>query len=205
MNLKNSLLALKKNPLGFVIFGLGVLAFVIVCFFAFNMFNSGNNTKNTGDVSKEEVEEFRTAQADKKSESKSQQSFKRQKKIKEQEIVGAWDASLGNARALLQLKEGTFRLIVIDRSGFNMRHYINGNYSLEGDILMLDPDVRSLPPSDKYNYQLLTRASLPAMVSKHKGKMVWQIPDDDADIYVPNNHAILDRVPNKIVVWSVLK
>lgn len=205
MNAKNSFSALKQNPIALAIFGLGVLGFIYVLFLAISTFTGGDAVQDTTPISQQDVNDFKNAENNQAAVVQKQPTYKRQKKIKEKEIVGAWDATLGTARALLQLNEGTFRLIIIDSSGFNTRFYINGTYTLRDDLLVLEPDPRSKPPSEKYNYQILTRSNLPVTVAKYKGKMIWQIPGSDVDVYVPNNHAVLDRAPNKIAVWSVLK
>lgn len=198
---------MAKNPIALAIFGISLLAFAYACILAIKTFSGGGSTEETVRISQDELDEFKNAGARQVQKEEPVKSFKRQRRIKEKQITGVWDAKLGNARGLLQMKDGGFRLILIDRTSSSLRYYINGTYTLQEDILLFNPDVRQVPPSEKYDYQILTRSEFPVMVSKHKGKMVWQeISDDvDVDVYVPNNHAVLDRAKNGIAVWSALK
>jgi len=206
MNAKNSLNALKQNPVALVVFIIGVLGFIYVCMLAIKTFTGADKPASEIEVSQDEIDQFKRDDIQNTQEEVTQKrKAKRQKNIKERDITGAWDTYLGQTRALLQLKDDQFRLIMIDRDDVRTRYYINGAYRLEDDILYLDPDTRSAPPKGDFDYEILTRAEFPVMVSKHRGKMVWMRPSDDVDIYVPNYHVILDRVQNDIAVWSTLK
>jgi len=206
MNAKNSFDALKKNPIALVVFIIGVLGFMYVCVLALKTFTGGDKPATEIEISQSEVDQFKKTDTQNTQEQVTKKrKAKRQKNIKERDITGAWDTYLGKTRALLQLKDDKFRLIMIDRNDVRTRFYINGAYRLNEDILYLDPDPQSPPPKGDFDYEILTRAEFPVMVSKHKGKMVWMRPSEDVDIYVPNYHVILDRVQNDIAVWSTLK
>lgn len=196
---------MKQNPIALVVGGLLVLVCIYILILGVKTLFGSSAGDNKVQISKEEISNFKNANIPASEAKKKKRKAKRQKDIKEKEIMGAWDAQLNNARALLQIKDGTFRLIIVERDALNTRYYINGTYTLESDILIFHPNVRSKAPSEKYDYRILTRAKLPVMVRKYKGKMVWQVPPEEADIYVPNHHAILNRVSNKIAVWSALK
>lgn len=207
MSIKNSFSELKKNPVALAVFAIGILAFIYVCILAVKILTGGGAAApKVIEISQNEINNFKNTEVktDNQEETK-QQKAKRQKNIKERDITGAWDSYLGNTRVLLQLKDGVFRLIMISRDTNNTRYYINGVYRMEEDILYFDPDPTSPPPKGDFEYEILTRADFPVMVSKHKGKMVWLKPSKDVDIYVPNYHVIIDRSINDIVVWSVLK
>ncbi len=206
MDLKSLPEKIKQNPIALVIVTLVVLIFIYLLILGVKtLFNGADSGRNI-EISQQEINDFKNSDvSDAQNKQAKKRKAKRQKNISESEITGAWDAQLDNARALLQLKNGTFRLILVERDAQGTRFYINGTYTLEDDILVFQPNARSKAPSDKFEYRILTRAKMPMMVGKYKGKMVWQIPPEEADIYVPNYHAILNRVPNKIAVWSALK
>lgn len=197
---------MKQNPIALVMVGLLVLVLMYVLMLGVKTLFNGGSGANNVEISQEEMDDFRNSEISSPQSTQNEtRKAKRQKNIRESDITGAWDAQLDNARALLQLKNGTFRLIIVERAAQGTRFYINGTYTLEEDILVFDPDTRSKPPSEKFDYRILTRAKMPMMVGKYKGKMVWQVPPEEANIYVPNYHAILNRVPNNIAVWSTLK
>lgn len=211
MALKQHLRELQGNPLGLVIFGVGIVAVLLVGVLAYQtLVGSPEVGRQDAEVSQEEIrsfkqEEFReqdTSQAQKQK----KKSFKRQKSISEKAITGAWDTRLDEARALLQLKNGTYRLIIVMDNPAESRWYSNGTYTLKSDLLLLVPNLDWGPPkSRKFGYRVLTRSDIPVIVSIYKGKLVWQMPDDDVDVYVPNYHPVLSLVKDKIAVWGVLK
>lgn len=215
MTLKQHLHDLKGNPLGMAILAVGVLSFLVVISLAYKTFTGGDaNNAGVSAISKEEIQSFRQTEIVEKSAASSQlqnqpqkkKNYKRQKSISESDIAGAWDARLDEARALLQIKGGTYRLILVMDNPAESRLYSNGTYTLKDDLLVLKPNMAWGPPkSSQFNYRVLTRADMPVMVSLYKGKLVWQIPSDDMDIYVPNYHPVLSLVKDKIAVWGVLK
>jgi hypothetical protein len=208
MDLKNSFNALKQNPIALAISVIGVLAFVYVSILAFQTLTGAGqkSAQKTVEISQEEIDQFKNQEINISEETDTtQRKAKRQRNIKERDVAGVWDTYLGDARVLLQLKDGRFRLILINQNSRNLRYYVNGSYRMEEDIVFFDPDPQSPAPRGDFDYEILTRAEFPVMVSKHRGKMVWMKPSDDVDIYVPNYHVILDRAQNDIAVWSTLK
>lgn len=197
---------IKQKPIALAIVTLLVLVLLYALILGVKTLIGGDSNKNGVEISRADINAFKNTNITETGNPQSKKrKAKRQKNLKESQITGAWDAQLDNARALLQIKDGTFRLIIVERDTQGTRFYVNGTYSLEEDILIFEPDTRSKAPSDKYDYRILTRAKMPMLVGKYKGKMVWQVPPEEVDIYVPNYHAVLSRVPNKIAIWSTLK
>lgn len=211
MALKQHLRELQGNPLGLAILVVGVLAVLIVGGLAYQTLGGSSDVdQQITEVSQEEIQSLKQPvfqeQQSLRAQEEKKQSFKRQKAISENKIIGAWDAQLDKARALLQLKGGTYRLIIVMNNPSESRWFSNGTYTLKDDLLLLVPNMAwGAPKSSKFGYRVLTRGDMPVMVSTYKGKLVWQIPDDDVDVYVPNYHPVLSLVKDKIAVWSVLK
>lgn len=142
----------------------------------------------------------------KKKSVKPKRSFERQTSIAEIEIEGSWRTQLDGMQALLQMRGRTYKLIVVPNNPVEARYYSNGTYILKEDLLILTPNMAWGPPkSRRFAYDVLTLSDLPVLVSKHQGKLVWQLPSYDSDIYVPNFHQILSRTEDNIAVWDVLK
>lgn len=208
MNFKVALSSVKDNPVLLAVAALVVLILLYLLLLGTRSFINQFQSDGDSPLSRQEIRDFQNTQDAQTTNQVTQnrRQVKRQKDIKESQITGAWDATLDQGgRALLQLKEGTFRLIIVERDAINIRFYMNGSYTLEEDILTFKPDSRSPPPSDKFDYRMLTRSNMPVMIGKYRGRMVWQRPPPEANIYVPNQHAILSRVPNEIAVWNILK
>ena len=121
-------------------------------------------------------------------------------------MSGAWQARLKNQQALLEMKKGKYELIIVPSGGSKTHYYSKGAYVLEDDIVILTPDLNKSPPKGEgIRYSILTRSDMPVMAAKYKGKLIWQVPPPDINIYVPPYHPVLDRGQDKIVVWSVLE
>jgi hypothetical protein len=199
----------KANVIGFVILALGVLALLFVGSIAYKKLFGTDD-----EIAQSDIDEFR--QAGRQSEDRvanraageqPREAYRRQKEITEREIRETWETRLNDGRALLEIGKGRYRFILIpDNTQVKLRYYSNGNYTLVDDLILLQPDFKIGPPdSQTFEYKLLTRSKMPVMASKHKGKLVWQEPTEEAQIYVPPYHPILNRTKDKIVVWSVLE
>lgn len=197
---------IQNNKIGVAILGLGLVLFVLVAMLAVKKLG-GQDSSNQGAISQEEVDAFKNQSVESdKSEPEQRKAVRRKKNIAESEIVGAWDSRIKGERALLQLNKGKYKLIIVPDDGYSSRVYSNGKYTLEGDLLMLFPDLSiPAPESQKFSYEILTRSRFPVVVAKHKGRLIWQVPGDEYDVYIPNHHPFLNRVKDKIAVWKVLK
>ena len=197
---------IQNNKIGVAILGLGLVLFILVAMLAVKKLG-GQEASNQGAISQEEVEAFKNQSAESsKQKTEKTKAIKPQKKISESEITGAWDARIEDGRALLQLSKGKYKLIVVPDNKYSSRWYSNGAYSLQKGLLMLRPDLSvPAPDSKKFTYRILTRSKFPVSVAKHKGRLIWQVPSDEYDVYVPNHHPFLSRAKDKIAVWKVLK
>lgn len=202
---------MKTNIVGLAVLGFGVLAALIVGILAYQTLAPSGEESRQQQVSKEEIKEFKQTplfqEGTRALRQQPKPSYERQKKsISEKQIVGSWDTRINEGRALLQLQGGTYRLIIVMDNPAASRWYSNGTYIMQDDILILEPNLKWGPPkSRKYGYRVLSKSKMPVMVSKHKGKMVWQVPGPEANIYVPNYHPLLSLTQDKIAVWGVLK
>ena len=197
---------IRNNKIGFPILGLGVVLFILVAMLVVKKLG-GQDASNQGVIRQEEVDAFKNQSVESVQSAPGQKKITRRKKnIAESEIVGAWDTRIKGARALFQLNRGKYKLIIVPDNGYSSRLYSNGNYTLEGDLLMLRPDLSfAAPESQKFSYSILTRSRFPVVVAKHKGRLVWQVPGNEYDVYIPSHHPFLNRAKDKIAVWKVLK
>ncbi len=197
-----------NNLIGVVILGLGALALIMVGYLAYQKLYSSDVSdkvqQNDVDLFKKAGRVANRAAGEKPTSEKT--TYKRQKSISEKEISGAWQARLKNEKALLEMKKGKYRLIIIPNKASKKRYYSNGDYKIQDGIVMLMPDLNRGPPeSETFKYSVLTRSKMPLMAVKYKGKLIWQVPPRDIKIYVPPYHPVLNRAEDKIVVWSVLE
>lgn len=209
MMLKQLIHDLRINIVGMAILGVGLLAVLLVGVLVYRTLAGPSADNNGVEISREEINSFKQETLSESSATSKKQgnaSFKRQKSISEKQVIGSWSTRIQGGRALLQIEGGTYRLIIVMDNPAASRWYSNGRYTLQDDLLMLAPNLAwGAPQSKKYGYRVLTRAKMPVIVSKHKGRLVWQIPGPDADVYVPNYHPLLSQTRDKIAVWSVLK
>lgn len=203
MVLKELFQQLKHNKQGVAVLAVGLIAVLAVSILAIQKFSTNINVSND---TKKSFQEIQAQEFIQKEPPKPKRVFARQKSISESDIEGSWNARLEEARALLQMRGRTYKLIVVNDNPVEARFYSNGTYILKNDLLVLTPNLEWGPPkSRRYRYNVLMRSNLPVIVSKHKGKLVWQLPGPEADIYVPNFHQILSRTEDDIAVWDVLK
>ena len=197
---------IQNNKIGIAILALGLVLFVLVVMLAVKKFG-GDVPGNQSVITQEEIDTFKS-QSTESVERKTQKKpiIKRQKKISENDIAGAWDSRTQEGRALLQLNEGKYKIIIVPSNRGPSRWYSNGTYTLDEGLLTLMPDLSiPAPQSDRFQYRVLTRSKFPVAVAKHKGRLIWQVPGDEYDVYVPTHHPYLNRVKDKIAVWKVLK
>ena len=212
MSLKQHFDELISNKIGLGILIFGVLAFLFVIFLVYQQLFGSSYTGGSSnvEVSQEELDSFKQSALTEESVQEEREEaapvFKAQKSISDKQITGAWDARLNSARALLQIQGGRYQIVIIPDNSASARLYSKGTYTLEDGLLLLVPNLEWGPPqSNRYLYRVLTRADIPVSVSKHRGKLVWQVPGPEVDVYVPNRHPILSETKHKIAVWSALK
>lgn len=213
MSLKQHFDDLVSNKIGLGIVVFGVVAFLFVLNLAYQQFFGSSYTGGSSqiEVSREELNAFKQTSLEDETERQPERQepapvFKAQKSISDKNITGAWDARLNSARALLQIQGGRYQIIIIPDNSASARLYSKGTYTLEDGLLLLVPNLEWGPPkSDRFAYRVLTRADIPVSVSKHSGKLIWQVPGPEVDIYVPTRHPILSETKHKIAVWNALK
>jgi len=203
--IKTKLYTNKSNVIGVVVLSLGILVLLLVSYFAYQKFY-----EPVDKIAQSDIDAFRQGGGERgvnrAAGEKPANKYKKQKSISERQIRETWEAPLINGRGLLEIGKGKYRFIIIPTDRSQSRYYSKGSYKLEDNLIILEPNLLwPAPDSSEYKYTLLTRSTMPVMASKHKGKLVWQVPTGDVSIYVPPYHPILDRAKDKIVVWSVLK
>ena len=188
----------NKSVIGYLIFGVGVLALITVGYFSYKKFFVSSNS-NDGPAYKSRLNTAAAPQDNR-------QSFARQKVITTQEIVGTWQAPMDGAKGFLELTKGKYRIFIMVAGSSNVRYYSFGSYTIKEDVLILQPDTQKAPSNDpRYDYRLLTQAKMPVMAVRVKDKMVWQVPSGDVRIYVPPRHPFFRRTKDEIAIWSRLK
>ncbi|HPF79240.1 MAG TPA: hypothetical protein PLF01_08130 [Alphaproteobacteria bacterium] len=210
MHLKQHLEQIKDNKLGVAILTVGILAVLGVFILIFQTMRPATDSGQGPVLSQDEIQAFKEQSQPvaevQKAPPHPKKTFKRQKTVSEEDILGAWDARLDTARAIFQLKNGTYQLVIIPDDPILARYYSNGTYTLKDDLLMLEPNLDWGPPkSQRYVYSVLTRSEMPVSVLKYKGQLIWQLPGSDAGVYVPPYHPVLSEVQDNIAVWNVLK
>lgn len=206
--MKGMINELKQNKIGVLVLGAGAAFLFLVLYFAYQTFFTVSDGRDGPALSRAEIVGFKQAglPVEQKEQATQQPSLQSRKTITERQLIGDWDSRIDEGRALLQLREGTYRLVIIMDNKAAARWYSNGYYELsEGGLLVLKPNLDWGAPTGQAQYRILTRADMPVIASLYKGRLVWQKPDSNIDIYVPNTHPFLDLIQSKIAFWRVLK
>lgn len=128
----------------------------------------------------------------------------RQEDIKIKEIQGVWQARLKDANAVVQIKDGVYRLIIsFDYPGLP-RRYSNGTYEMKGDQLILTPKSEWGPQKSAdgfVEYLPLTSVGFSTLVARSKETLVWMTTPDQTVEY----HVFFRLTPEGMVVWTPLK
>lgn len=220
---------MASNRVGLIVLGLGVAAVIGTIFLALHV-----RGQQGGAADKQPTAEA-MAEQEKQDMAQSLQSMKsapaaetpkdfeldpgvstdRQKKIKEKEIVGLWQARVDGGKAVLQIENGIYRVIVSFENKNLERRYSNGVYKMVGDLLILTPRTDWGPPQDKSrpedtsNYRTLTVSDFPVLVSRQKNKLVWMNAKNaegvPADVYIPNINPFLSMTRSGVAVWEPLE
>lgn len=199
---------LNSNLLGLFVLIFGVFVFLVVSYLAYQKISSSPSDEVI--LAEEDVNSFKNATAVNRADPRSQKptkkkAYKRQNSISEKEMAGVWEARIKSGKALLEMNNGTYRLVIIQSNSGDIRYYSNGDYKIENDLVILSPNRKFAAPQDgQYSYRFLTASNMPVIVAKYKGKLIWQEPPSDVDIYVPPYHPVLDFSDDKILVWNSL-
>jgi hypothetical protein len=138
----------------------------------------------------------------------------RQENITFQLMEGKWIAMTVEGVVLLKLStDKTYKLVFINEGNNGQRIYSEGVFTQQGDILRFKPDRRIKPPThirgNRIFSRKLTASPFPVMVSKQGNNIIWKRPSVEAArqlrISVPNEHAVLNKVEEQIVVWKRMK
>lgn len=106
--------------------------------------------------------------------------FPRQRDFAAAAVEGSWQAPIANFAAALEMRNGTYQLIMADPKVYSRRLYSSGTYVVTEDIIQLQPRKDWPAPTPPANtdvyYDWIGNAPFPVIVSLQKGKMVWQKP-----------------------------
>ena len=114
-------------------------------------------------------------------------------------------------QSVLQIEGQAYRLIIVFSGRTQERIYSNGVYTLKDGVMMLTPRLDWPPPEDgdgsRISYDSLTVSPFPMLVSKEKGKLIWQHPTfrEAPDIYIPGTNPFLYRVEGHAAIWERLE
>jgi len=196
----------KANLIGLGVLALGVLVLLFVGYFAYQKLFPSSNSEKIEERAEIPLYERQGRKPNRAAGEKPAQNYARQKSISEEELKGSWETMLPKGRALLEMKRGKYSLIVLSNKRKNHAQYSNGTYDIMDDVVVLKPDFKIPALKTKgIKYEILTRAKIPVSAALYKGKLIWQKPPSDVDIYIPPYNPILDKTKNKIVVWNVLE
>ena len=197
----------KANLIGLGVLTLGVLVLLFVGYVAYQKLSPSNNSEKTEKRAEVPLYEQQGRKPNRAAGEKPvQQAYARQDSISEEELRGSWESLLPKGRALLEMKRGKYRLIMLSNRRQNYAQYSNGTYEIVKDIVVLQPNLKSKPPKTKgLKYEVLTRGKIPVAAALYKGKLIWQKPPSGTGLYIPRYNPVLSKANNDIVVWKVLK
>lgn len=213
----------QSKWVGVVVLGFGVVAVAATIMLALHVRNgapSAADKPSPEEIAQQEKEDMTQSLQSMKSEPleekqpEVQVSAERQKKIKEKDIVGLWQTKIDGGKAVLQIENGIYRIIVSFDNKNLERRFSNGTYRMIGDILVLSPRSDWGAPEDKNNpdaannYRALTGSDFPVLVSRQGGKTIWMGANDaediPSDVYVPNINPFLTLIQSGVAVWEPL-
>jgi Na+-transporting methylmalonyl-CoA/oxaloacetate decarboxylase gamma subunit len=141
---------------------------------------------------------------------KSELYFDRQPNLKSESIEGAWQATISNNTAVLQISKGTYQIVMADPQQYSNRLYSSGVYKMVEDMIVLTPRMDWPAPNPPKNtdvkYSNITTAEFPVMAAVKGGNMLWQNPPStETRLYVPRALALLPDVNQGYIVWKPIK
>jgi hypothetical protein len=212
----------QSKWVGIVVLGFGIVAVAATIMLALHVRSgssaaTGPSAEETAAQEQEDMaqslQSMKSAPAEQK-QPEIRVSAERQKKIKEKDIAGLWQTQIDGGKAVLQIENGIYRIIVSFENKNLERRFSNGTYKMIGDILVLSPRSDWGPPEDQNNqaaadnYRTLTGSDFPVLVSKQGGKTVWMsangAEDIPPDVYVPNVNPFLTLIQSGVAVWETL-
>ncbi len=217
----------KHNIIGIAVLLVGLLAFVGVGWFAYsNFFSEEAQVEQAQKNRQKEIQRKiergeikRQSLRPKKIEEVSQslttlKAQPRQPKISFSSMDGQWIANTKAGVALLRIgRDSKYRIVFINDGENGQRLYSEGTFSKRGDILYFTPDRKFKPPKSikgkRINSRKLTASPFPVMAAKHGDNIIWTRPTREASraakVFTPNQHAVLNKVQQEIVVWKRMK
>jgi hypothetical protein len=212
--------------MGFVVLGFGVLAVTATLLLALNMRDTGIS-ENSSEVREDKPSEAAadenmvdtlksmTQETREPSEPapKVNVSRERQENIKESAITGMWQTQIDGGKAVLQIENNVYRIIISFENPNLSRRYSNGTYRLIKDILVFYPNPAWGAPevpegSPSIDYDALTQSEFPILVSRQRNNLVFIHPDDEmvpSGVYRPSDSPLLSLIETGIAVWEPLR
>ena len=209
----------KADWIGYGVLGAGVLAFAAVSLMALGMLGGGSGDDGRGAVESgyaapdaselardfgDPAETATAAQA----EAPPPEPVRRQENLKPRAVTGDWQAQVPGGVAVLKMDGQVFQLIVAYNAPGRDRRYISGVYEMSGDIVYLAPRNDWRPPRSArggdVEYDTITTSPFPVMVSVERGRMIWRVPPEDIEYFVPSRIPLLAELPQETLVWRGL-
>ena len=150
-----------------------------------------------------------TAQAEnQEAAAREQPVFKKMRRFDSRKILGSWDMRSGDTRILAQFRGtdnagqgGRYKMLIVERGE---QYFSIGTYTVQEDLVLFNPDSSTTARNNYREFRLLTRSDFPLHATFDGRRLVLQRPDTSYDIYVPNYHPVLEKLPQKIAVLSPL-
>jgi hypothetical protein len=207
--------------MGFVVLGFGVLAVTATLLLALNMRTPAppeNGTTPAATPAEENMVDTlnsmtQETRARAEPEPKVNVSRERQENIKESAITGMWQTAIDGGKAVLQIENNVYRIIISFENPNLSRRYSNGTYRLIKDILVFYPNPAWGAPevpegAPNIDYDALTQSEFPILVSRQRNNLVFMHPDDEivpSGVYRPSDSPLLSLIETGIAVWEPLR
>lgn len=193
----------QSKWIGFVVLGFGVVAVAAVILMALNM------NATPAEQAQQELADSVKSMPSEESVPEPATEYKRQKNVKPADITGMWQTNINGGKAVVQIENGVYRIVVSFDNRNLERRYSNGTYRMVDDVMILTPRTEWGPPTtDGAEYRPLTVSEFPLLVARDGKKLVWQNPKRadvaDGDIYIPNVNPFLTLTQNGVAVWEKL-
>ncbi len=195
----------ESRFVGYMVLGFGILAVIAVIILALGSRpDKDADEAKTQALAKELMEPPQVTPPPPKKEL----YFDREPDFDAAKMEGDWQAMVGKYTAVLQIKNGSYQIIMAQPDPNAPRIYSTGSYKVLEDIVMLTPRLDWPAPKTADStvaYEILTRAAFPMLVAFDGGKLLWQHPpQSERRVLVGNNSPLFMSEDVHYIVWKKL-
>ncbi len=197
----------ESRFVGYLVLGLGVLAFISVLILAFagpDVSEEGPDPQVAGRLQTDMASQSRREEAL----DKAQLVLPRQKGVDMGDLQGSWMANIGPYVAVMQIGKGAYQIILARGEPEFPRLYSSGTISMIDDIAVMQPradwKAPAAPAGSGIRYERLTRGSYPMIAGFKDDAMIWQnVPQGvETRTYVPPRSPLLLDPSRDYIVWK---